>query len=423
MSLSQRYVSIGNKDFVIHPYDRRINSTLKLLEKVLSKYNFTIIKNYDKELVNNSLAKATRLKHLQIVLNLSRMIKKDWNQVTKQDVSDLVYHIMQTYSDTGQENNVTWDHKKILKIFFRWFKLGSREFRIVGDPEETKFVKLKTVKSKIVREQLLTEDDLKKLLVACKTNPRDRAMLDVHYEAGTRPGELLSLKIKHVKFDEFGVVIHVDGKTGPRPVRLVRSTPNLAAWMDVHPFKDNPESPLWIILDRTKYGEHVNWATARAILMRACRRAKLSKQANLKLFRHSEATNSAKYFNEAQMRMRHGWTSTSKMPANYVHLVNADVDEAYLKHHGIKTRNDEKIELPKTCYVCKTPNSIDSTICNKCGKPLDIKKALEMEEKSKEHNFNSNKLAGKILVQMLMTGKVPKLAEEEISSLTKSLNL
>lgn len=396
---------------------------MKLLEKNLSEYNFDAIKKYDRELVNNSLARATRLKHLQIILNLSRMIKKDWSQVTKQDISDLVYHIMQKYSESGQENHVTWDHKKILKIFFRWFKLGSREFRIVGDPEETKFVKLKLVKSKIVREQLLTEDDLRKLLDACKTNPRDRAMLDVHYEAGTRPGELLSLKIKHVKFDNLGAVIHVDGKTGARPVRLVISTPNLATWMDAHPFKENPEAPLWIILDRTKYGEPVNWATARAILMRACQRAKLPKRVNLKLFRHSEATNSAKYFNEAQMRMRHGWTLSSKMPANYVHLVNADVEEAYLRHHGIKTGKEEIIELPKVCHICKMPNSVGSSICNKCGKPLDLKKALELEEKANLQTFTANKLAGKVLVQMLLTGQIPKLAKDEMDALISSLDL
>jgi len=30
------------------------------------------------------------------------------------------------------------------------------------------------------------------------------------------------------------------------------------------------------------------------------------------------------------------------------------------------------------------PNSTDSEICNKCGKPLDLKTALEIEEKDKE---------------------------------------
>ena len=59
--MSQKQVSISKKEFAIHPYDRKIACTLKLIEKELSEYNYKIIKNYDKELVNNSLAKATRL--------------------------------------------------------------------------------------------------------------------------------------------------------------------------------------------------------------------------------------------------------------------------------------------------------------------------------------------------------------------------
>jgi hypothetical protein len=47
---------------------------------------------------------------------------------------------------------------------------------MVRDPEETKFIKLKLVKSKIVIEQILTEN-LRKFLAACKINPRDNVML------------------------------------------------------------------------------------------------------------------------------------------------------------------------------------------------------------------------------------------------------
>ena len=60
-------MGISKKEFVIHPYDRRIASTLKRIERDLSVYNVTTIKNYDKELVNNSLAKATRLKQEIII--------------------------------------------------------------------------------------------------------------------------------------------------------------------------------------------------------------------------------------------------------------------------------------------------------------------------------------------------------------------
>ena len=65
-------------------------------------------------------------------------------------------------------------------------------------------------------------------------------------------------------------------------------------------------------------------------------------------------------------------------------------------------------------------NSSDSSICTKCGKPLDLKKAMELEEKANQQNFMANKLAGKILVQMLMTGQIPKLAKNEINSLKNS---
>ncbi|GFN39624.1 MAG: hypothetical protein YK1309IOTA_610002 [Marine Group I thaumarchaeote] len=144
---------------------------------------------------------------------------------------------------------------------------------------------------------------------------------------------------------------------------------------------------------------------------------------NLKLFRHSEATETAKYMTEAQLRIRHGWTPTSRIPANYVHLVNADVDKAYLSHLGIVREDKEKPDMPKICHICKVPNSPESDICNKCGKPLDLKKALEMEEKASEQNFMTNKLAGKILVQMLMTGQIPKLPKNEVNSLIKTLKL
>lgn len=46
----------------------------------------------------------------------------------------------------------------MLKIFFRWFKFGSRELNEVGDPEETKKVKLGKIRDKIAREDLITDE-------------------------------------------------------------------------------------------------------------------------------------------------------------------------------------------------------------------------------------------------------------------------
>lgn len=74
------------------------------------------------------------------------------------------------------------------------------------------------------------------------------------------------------------------------------------------------------------------------MLNQRCNMANLSKHVNLNLFRHNEATVTANFMTEAQMRKRHGWAANSQMPARYVHLVNADVDSAIFEHLGIESR-------------------------------------------------------------------------------------
>lgn len=368
----------------IHDYETRTKLVKKQIQNELSENNVELISQYEMEMVCQSIAIATRQKHLRTLLGLSRILQKDWKEITKDDVEKIVYEIMLKHADeSGKETHYSYDHKKILKIFVRWMKLGSREFSQVGDPPETIKVRMKRVKDKIIREDLLTEDDISRLLHVCGENSRDRALIDCHYEGGTRPGEILNILIKHVKFDEYGVNLHVDGKTGPRTVRLIKSTPTLANWLSMHPFKDNPESPVWINLSKNHYGEQLAYPAASAMFRRRAKMAHLNKKVNLNIFRHSEATNSAKFMTESQLRKRHGWTADSKMPGRYVHLVNADVDAAIFEHLGIKTHQNKQSNLPKICHVCEIPNPSESTICCKCGKPLDLETALAKEEQDK----------------------------------------
>ncbi|MEM3065495.1 MAG: site-specific integrase [Candidatus Nitrosotenuis sp.] len=305
----------------IYKLDDRAVRVWRLIKSELSPENVELLERYETEMINLGIAKATRIKHLQIMLTITRKINKKWPDVTKPDIDKLVKDVMNQYGDrNGDETESSRDFKKILKLFFRWLKLGSREYKEVGDPPETKGIRLRKPKDKITRENLLVEDDRTKLLNACGENMRDRAFIDVHLEAGTRPGEILSLQIKHVEFDKIGSRIHVDGKTGARPIRLIRSTPNLAAWINAHPFRKNPEAPLWILLDSENYGKSMTYVAAKAMVERRCKMANLPKRVNLKLFRHTAATNMAKFLTDAEMKKRHGWTRTSNMPARYAHI-------------------------------------------------------------------------------------------------------
>ena len=67
-------------------YDKSFDQVYKAMQRDFSPDNFLLLQKYDHDMVNQSLSKATRLKHLKVVLSLSRMIKKDWKDATKDDI-------------------------------------------------------------------------------------------------------------------------------------------------------------------------------------------------------------------------------------------------------------------------------------------------------------------------------------------------
>lgn len=368
----------------LYGFDKKIELCYKTIQREFSQPNVDLISKYDTAMVTDGLGKAARVKHLQTLISLTRMLRKDWLIATKTDFEKLTFEIMNQFADSlGKETYYSFDHKKVLKIFVRWYKFGSRSCREVGNPPEIKSIRLKLPKNKLVREQLISDPDRIKLLHACGENLRDKAFIDVHLEAGTRPGEFLTLQIKHVKQDDYGAIIAVDGKTNARPIRLIRSTPNLFAWLAVHPYRNNPEAPLWISLDRASYGNQLLYVGARRMIIKRARTAELSKRIYLNLFRHSEITETANFMTESQLRKRHGWTNDSKMPANYVHLVNADVDDVMFKQYGI-VKDAKKLQLPQKCIGCSMINPVEADRCSSCGKALTLEAAIAQEETDKK---------------------------------------
>ena len=46
------------------------------------------------------------------------------------------------------------------------------------------------------------------------------------YDSGCRIGELLTLRVKDIEYDDYGIRLTVNGKTGVRRVRTVGDKPN-----------------------------------------------------------------------------------------------------------------------------------------------------------------------------------------------------
>lgn len=366
------------------------------MQKDLNENNVRLIKKFDRVLVNESLSDARRSKILVTLLSLSRMLNKDWENTGKEDIEELVYNFNKKFSKGGQETNTTSDHKKILKNFYRWMKRGSRDQKQVGDPTETSWIRIRKPRENLTADMLITEAEKNSLLKACGENLRDRAFVHTFSDLACRPGEILSRQIKHVKFDDRGAVIVVDGKTGPRPVRVIECVPDLASYFDKHPNNSDPESPLWIAMDEKKFGQAWSYHAMRKRLQRICDVAQIHKRVWPNLFRHTGATKTGMFLTESLQKKRYGWSSGSKMPGRYEHMMNSDVEEAMFKHYGISSaKGEDLVNKPRICKICDLPNSYDAKLCTKCGKPLSLKTAIEKEE---QENNEKKQLEEKIKI-------------------------
>lgn len=340
---------------------------------------------------------------------LAHWLKKPYDQASKDDLIALVGGLE---AKPDYSEHTKYDFKIILKMFYKWLKGNDEEF-----PPEIKWLraKLKNENHKLP-EDLLTEDEVLKLANAAN-HPRDRALVLVLYETGCRIGELLSLRMKHVHFDQYGAVLRVSGKTGDRRVRIVSSASTLASWIEIYEQAKDPDAPLW----QPRYNnrkDRVNYITHRSVyeMFRLLKvKAGIRKRVYPHLFRHSRATALAGKFTEAQMKEYFGWVQSSDMAATYVHLSGRDVDDALLKMHGlIKDTNKEEDKMKvRLCQRCKEQNSPIAKFCVRCGQPLDAEFISKIEtEREKSDELMNRLIEDREFREMIMR----KIAEPGFSA-------
>ncbi|MCX6778405.1 MAG: site-specific integrase [Candidatus Micrarchaeota archaeon] len=334
---------------------------------------------------------------------IARYLGKPFPEATKLDIQNVIAQVERSgrYAEWTKH-----DFKSIMKKLYKWLK-GNGEFF----PDEVRWIKSSVRNGKrVLPENILTEDEVK-LMAEAATHPRDKAFVLTLYESGCRIGEMLSLKIKSVQFDEFGAVLRVSGKTGDRRVRVVCSAPLLATWIDLHPLRADPEAALWTGWQKPHSREGFRYHTMVCTLRELARRAGINRRVYPHLFRHSRATALANKLTEAQMKEHFGWVQASEMASVYVHLSGRDVDEALLKTYGIKTGEAAKEETfrPKTCPRCKATNSPISKFCQKCGFVLDAETVIEIEANRKNADELLNELMKNDEIKAFLVKKIAEL--------------
>jgi integrase len=333
-----------------------------LLEKIekklstLQNENKEDILNFLKYLLAKGISQGRIIKCAYTLKPIAEMLNKPFRDATKDDIIEVVSKLE---NNEKYKERTKVDFKKILKQFYKWLKGNDEEY-----PPEVKWIKINFKEKRKLPEEILTEEEIIRLAEAC-THPRDKAFILTLYESGCRIGELLSLKLKHLQFDEYGGILIVNGKTGYRRVRILKYLKELTEWLDIHPLKKNPEAFLWIRLENPKNNQPLSYTTVNMLLKKVARRVGISKSVNPHAFRHARATHLAKILTEQQLKVYFGWSGSSRMASTYVHLSGKDVDEALLRAYGIKVEENMNRESNsiKICPKCHVVNNVFSTFC------------------------------------------------------------
>jgi len=261
--------------------------------------------------------------------------------------------------------------KSQLKCFFKW----------LDQEDAISWIKIGRDRSKLPKGIYFPAEILK--LIEAENSIRNKAIISALYESGARASEFLGLNIGSLKQDKYSYMIVVSGKTGDRPIRLIKSIPYITQWLAVHPFKDDPNAPLWVS-NSTRSPEKARFDVnnLNRLLKKSSKQAGFKKNIYPHLMRHSRLTELAKTLTEAELRLFAGWGKDSDMVETYVHLSHRDLDKAILKQEGLlEEEEDVDVLKPKTCEICGKQNSPTDKFCLQCSTPLDIKTALELDKK------------------------------------------
>jgi site-specific recombinase XerD len=354
----------------IHDYAlqyARANDCVEL--SLLSRRNKELIFGYrDACLLQQTCGKVRLIRALGALLWFGERLQKDFDAADAQDVRRIVAQL----TAHGYKPSTIATYKACLKRFMTWLA-DPEAFGSHSTPPPT--VRWMTVHvrkrdiTRLPRNALLTPAEIEHTLDTC-TSSRNRAMISTLWETGARIGEHGNLRICDVVPAPYGYYLELNGKTGQRSILIVSSAPDLRSWLAGHPFREQPDAPLW--LSRNGSMAAMQYASIRKLLQECFHAAGIKKRVYPHLFRHSRATHclASGIFNEAQSKAYFGWTPGSDMLSTYSHLVESDANNALIRQHLTATSpTDEKLGI-KACGSCRELNRAEANACAVCGTTL-----------------------------------------------------
>jgi integrase len=444
--MAQSSVNIQHHNDILIDLEKKI----ELLTKGSSSYYRSLFKNlsiknrdnaktlYDFLETEHNLQNvklSTILTHIKAICLFNEYLSyKNFEKIAKEDI---IYYLNSLRKKESDDQTHKWigtynTRQMVLSKFFRWFYNRDQNNESDHDkcitPACMQGIKqlLRKETSPYKPSDIWTNEDQALFLKYCPEK-RDKCYHAMANDTSCRPHELLSLKLKDIKFKvsstglQYAEVHIVESKTKPRTLPLIFSIPYVKDWIDSHPMANNPNAFLFISLADSNFGQQLSENALYKQYTRSykkCYFPKLLKDSSIPeadksyirnlltkpwtpyIQRHSALTSKSLILKEHTLRDHAGWSMSSRMPQVYIHYFGNESSKSLLEAYGIENYREKQTNIlkSKTCPNCQEPNKPDSKFCIKCKMILSYNSYNETVEKENEMKDALAQLSDQVLI-------------------------
>lgn len=362
--------------------EKKLEKKLENLKETgAGQSNLILIHKFIKSQVRDGKSRVSSLTYVTSLRYILKTTRFEFSEATREDIEDFLDVLESWECESGRNKGKPLSPftKNTIKMQFKAF------LQYIGKGEEAEIIHCKNLKGSKLPEDILTKDEVIEI-ISHAGSLRDKALFGLLYESGCRAGEILSMKVKNIEFLSNGgaAATFPQGKTGPRRVLIFNFASYLRQWLESHPLKENPESPLWPT-DDYRYAP-LSDIGLRYLLRETVNRTGIKKRVWLHGFRHSRATHLSEHLTEQQMKGYLGWAPGSDMPAVYCHLSGKDMDNAVKAMYGIVDQETPIDTMkPGKCVRCGEMNAPCVNFCARCGLPFTSEAAKAFEAVKTEY--------------------------------------
>jgi integrase/recombinase XerD len=240
----------------------KLSTIVNKINFVTNKENSSIINDFYNYMQEKGSSENHQVNNLKVVIDFSNFLGPttsfyDINR-KEQLTSFLNRKIKSSDIDPDKRWITTWNHfLNRIKLFMRWLH-NYHKNRLTNSKDDnnddwvtTDFCKIKPKKTKRISPYLESEiwerDELLSI-IKYESHKRNKAILALMWDLDSRPHEITSLKIKHIRLKEKygeGEIPH-EAKTGTGPILLTISFPYVRDWLNEHPYRNESNARLVI---------------------------------------------------------------------------------------------------------------------------------------------------------------------------------